>query len=54
VPATWIGAQDYDYRAFMVKSAIISPDSGYTKNVEQMFDAVNYDMVQLLVEKAGR
>jgi nicotinamidase-related amidase len=54
VLATWIGAQDYDYRAFMVKSAIISPDAGYTKNVEQMFDAVTYDMVQLIVENAGK
>jgi nicotinamidase-related amidase len=53
VLATWIGAQDFDYKAFMVKSAIISHNNEYTKNVEQMFDAVSYDMVQLLIDKAG-
>jgi nicotinamidase-related amidase len=54
VLATWIGAQDFDYKAFMVKDAIISHNSEYTKNVEEMFDAVSYEMVQLLIENAGR
>ncbi|MEI7983977.1 MAG: hypothetical protein WCI71_20195, partial [Bacteroidota bacterium] len=35
-----------DNKAFMVKDAIISPNSDYTKNVEQMFDAVSYEVVQ--------
>ena len=52
--ATWTGAQNYDYKAFMVRNAIISPDSGYTKNIEQMFDAVTYDIVQLIIENAGK
>jgi hypothetical protein len=26
----------------------------YTKNLEQMFDAVTYDVVKLLVENAGK
>lgn len=54
VLATWIGAQNFDYQAFMVKDAIISHNSQYTKNVEQMFDAVTFDMVKLIVEHAGR
>jgi nicotinamidase-related amidase len=54
VLATWIGAQDFDYKAFMVKNAIISHNAEYTKNVEQMFDAVSYEMVQLLIENAGK
>jgi nicotinamidase-related amidase len=54
VLATWIGAQNLDYKAFMVKNAIISPNSDYTKNVEQMFDAVTYDMVRLIIENAGK
>jgi nicotinamidase-related amidase len=49
VLATWIGAQNHDYKAFMVKGAIISPSTEYTKNVEQMFDAVSYEVVQLLL-----
>jgi nicotinamidase-related amidase len=54
VLATWIGAQDFDYKAFMVKNAIISHNSGYTKNVEEMFDAISYDAVKLIIENAGK
>lgn len=54
VLATWNGAQNLDYKAFMVKNAIISHNAEYTKNVEQMFDAVTYDMVQLIIENAGK
>jgi nicotinamidase-related amidase len=52
VLATWIGAQDHDYKAFMVKNAIMSHNSAYTKNVEDMFEAVSYDVVQLLLENS--
>lgn len=54
VLATWIGAQDNDYKAFMVKNAIMSHDSDYTKNVEDMFDAVSYDIVQLILENSEK
>lgn len=50
VLATWIGAQNYDYKAFMIKDAIMSHNSTYTDNVEIMFDAISYDVVQLLIE----
>lgn len=54
VLSTWIGAQNHDYKAFMVKNAIISHNTEYTRNIEQMFDAVTYEMVQLIVEHAGK
>ena len=54
VLATWIGAHDHDYKAFMVKNAIMSHDSGYTKNVEDMFDAVGYEIVQLILENSRK
>jgi len=54
VLATFNGAHNFDYKAFMVKNAIISHNAEYTKNVEQMFDAINYDIVQLLVENTGK
>jgi nicotinamidase-related amidase len=53
VLATWIGAQNHDYKAFLVKNAIISHNSEYTDQVEEIFDAVSYDMVQLLIENCG-
>jgi len=54
VLATWNGAHNYDYKAFMVKNAIISHNTEYTRNVEQMFDAITYDVVQLIIENAGK
>ncbi len=54
VLATWNGAQNFDYKAFMVKDAIISHNAEYTKNVEQMFDAVTYEIVQLILENSAK
>jgi len=54
VLATWIGAQNHDYDAFLVKDAIMSHNPDFTNNVEQMFDAVPYDVVKLIVENSGK
>ena len=53
VLATWIGAQNHDYKAFLVKDAIMSHNSAYTENIEVMFDAVSYDVVKLIIESSG-
>jgi nicotinamidase-related amidase len=50
VLATKTGAQNNDYKTFIVKDAIMSHSSEYTKNVEAMFDAVSYDIIKLIVE----
>jgi nicotinamidase-related amidase len=54
VLATKTGAENHDYRAFMVKNAIMSHNSEYTKNVEEMFDAVSYEVVKLLLENSQK
>jgi nicotinamidase-related amidase len=54
VLATWVGAMDYDYQAFLVKDAMMSHNSTYTDNVEAMFDAVSFDVVKLIVENSGK
>jgi nicotinamidase-related amidase len=54
VLATWIGAQNHDYKAFLVKDAIMSHNSDYTNNVEVMFDAVSYDMIELILESCEK
>jgi nicotinamidase-related amidase len=54
VLATWIGAQNNDYNAFLIKDAIMSHNSTYTDNVEVMFDAVSYDVVKLILESAAK
>jgi nicotinamidase-related amidase len=54
VLATWIGAQNYDYKAFLIKDAIMSPNSEYTNNIEEMFDAVGYEVLDLLLENSDK
>jgi nicotinamidase-related amidase len=52
VLATRIGAQNNDFNTFIVKDAIMSHNSEYTKNVEVMFDAVSYDVIKLILENS--
>jgi len=54
VLATYIGADDNDYTAFFVKDAIISHRSAYTKNVEDIFNALGYDAINLMLNNAEK
>lgn len=54
VLATWFGAMNNDYKAFLIKDAIVSHNADYTNNVELMFEAVGYDVVKLIVESAEK
>jgi len=54
VLATWIGAQNNDYNTFMVKDAIMSHNSDYTNNVEDMFNAVSYDVIKLILDNSQK
>jgi nicotinamidase-related amidase len=54
VLATWIGAQDNDYKAFLIKDAIMSHNEDYTHNIEAMFDAVGPDVVTLILENSRK
>jgi nicotinamidase-related amidase len=54
VLATWIGAQNNDYKAFLIKDAIMSHNEDYTHNIEAMFDAVGSDVVSLVLENSGK
>jgi nicotinamidase-related amidase len=54
VLATWIGAQNHDYKAFLIKDAIMSHNSEYTNKIEEIFDAVNYDVVKLILENSAK
>jgi len=37
-----------------VKDALMSHNSDYTNNVEEMFDAVGYDIVKLILENTQK
>ena len=52
VLATWIGAQNNDFKAFLIKDAIMSHNEEYTNNIETMFDAVGPDVVSFILENS--
>lgn len=54
VLATYVGANNHDYRAFMVKDAIMSHNSEYTQNIEIMFEAVGSEVVKMVLETSGK
>lgn len=54
VLATRTGAHNNDYKAFIVKDAIMSHNTGYTRNVEMMFDAISYDAIKMILENSEK
>jgi nicotinamidase-related amidase len=54
VLATYFGAHDLDYKAFMLKDAIMSHNSEYTDSIEDIFGALNYETVEIMLENAEK
>ena len=50
VLATWFGAKDYDYKAFLLKYALMSHDANYTDQIEIIFGALEMEAVEVMVE----
>ncbi len=50
VLATWFDAKSYDYKAFLVKDALLSHKESYTDNVEVMFNALDLETVMYMLE----
>jgi nicotinamidase-related amidase len=51
VLATWFGAKDYDYKAFLLKSSLMSHDAQYTKQIETIFGALDDEAVGVMIGK---
>jgi nicotinamidase-related amidase len=54
VLATYMGAMNHDYKAFLVKDAIMSHNSDYTSDIETIFSAVSPDVIELVLGSAGK
>ena len=54
VLATYIGAENYDYKAFFLKDALISHKTAYTKNIEDIFSALGYEAVNIMLDNAEK
>ena len=54
VLATYQGASDLDFNAFLIKDALMSHNADYTNAVEDMFDAVGYNAMKVMLENAEK
>ncbi|MFH1143411.1 MAG: isochorismatase family protein [Candidatus Eisenbacteria bacterium] len=50
VLATYHGAQDLDYKVFMVKDALIGPDAAQTDMIEDICDSVGFTALQVMLD----
>jgi nicotinamidase-related amidase len=54
VLATYWGANDLDFNAFMIKDALISHNSTYTDFVEDICETVTFSALELMLENAEK
>lgn len=50
VLATYMDAASHDYKAFMIKDAMISHKETYTDQIEEIFNALDLDTILFLLE----
>lgn len=50
VLATYMDAASHDYKAFMVKDALISHKEEYTDHIEEIFNALDLDTIMYMLE----
>jgi nicotinamidase-related amidase len=54
VLATYEGAVDLDFDAFLVKDGLMSHNAGFTNTIEDIFDAVGSDAVRAMLQNAEK
>ncbi|MCK5455230.1 MAG: hypothetical protein KAJ16_12750 [Calditrichia bacterium] len=50
VLATYHTGKDLDFNVFMIKNAIMSHNSEYTRFVEEIFDTVSYTTLKVMLD----
>lgn len=50
VLATYIGANDHDYKAFMIKNALLSPSAEHTDFIETIMSTVDLETIMFMLE----
>ncbi len=53
VLATYFGAKDRDFKAFLVKDALLGPNAAHTDCIEDICDSVNYSVFEAMLEMVG-
>lgn len=50
VLSTYTDAASHDYKAFMIKDALLSHKEEYTNNIEEMFNALDLETIMYMIE----
>lgn len=50
VLATYLDASNYDYKAFMIRDAMLSHNAQYTDQIETIFNAVDLDLIDYMLK----
>ncbi|MBK7173674.1 MAG: cysteine hydrolase [Bacteroidales bacterium] len=50
VLATYIDAENYDYKAFLIEDALLSHDADYTNQIEKMFRALDLEAIDYMLK----
>jgi nicotinamidase-related amidase len=53
VISTYIGAKNHDFKTFLIKDGMLSHKKEYTEQIEIIFEAVGYEVVEVMLENAG-
>jgi nicotinamidase-related amidase len=54
VLATYIGAQNHDFKAFLIKDGMMSHNADYTDQIEIIFNALGYEAVEVMLNNAEK
>lgn len=53
VLATYFGAKNLDFKAFMLRDALLSPNAAHTTCIQDICDSVNLHVLQTMLEAVG-
>ncbi|MGO8758735.1 MAG: isochorismatase family cysteine hydrolase [Terracidiphilus sp.] len=53
VLASYFGATDLDFKAFLIRDALLGPDAAQTDCIEDICDSVNLNVLQTMLDCAG-
>jgi nicotinamidase-related amidase len=54
VLATYIGAQNHDFKAFLIKDGMMSHNADYTEQIEIIFGALGSEAVEVMLNNAEK
>ena len=54
VLATYFGAKNADFNAFMIRNAVMSHNSTFTNNIQDILNALDFEAIDLMLKNAER